>query len=338
VLLLLLCTETVAAATLGWGLALALFLHKRALGAAAAAWSIVYWGLCTWVVIPHFTASGTYERVELFGALGSTMVEVILSPVREPGLFFERLFRRESIYYVLTLLATIGLAPLRGWRIALMCVPTLILVLVLENPEWLTIKFWHQCTILPYLFFAAVMVTSRSEQPEAPAQPDCNARHSPADRATVDSPGGNAPRISRSPAVAAAILTSAALGHYFLGFSPLAKAFEPYAADTRFHLPDRRLELVRRLRTEIPRDRSILATERLAAHFTDYHRLYTARRDGAVDAAHFIAIDAADTWDTSGLPQQTDRFTNNPCFHLLVRDTTISVFARSAECPIIALD
>jgi uncharacterized membrane protein len=336
--LLLLCKETAAAATLGWGLAVAIFLGRRAVGGSVAALSIVYWAVCTWIIIPRFAASGDYQRAELFGALGSTMGDVLLSPLREPALFFGRLIRREGLYFVATLLVSMAMLPMRRWRVAAMCIPTLGLVLLLENEQWLSIKFWHQCTILPILFFAAIfnlMPGGIEDRADLATGRGYDASISRAENTPASQ---RVARTGHSLALGVAAITCAALSHYFLAFSPIAKAFEPYAADTFMHIPDPKLEVVRRIRDAIPRDRSILATERLAAHFTDYRRLYTAGRNGAIDAAHFILLDAADSWDTSQLPKQANRFVEDPCFDLVNRESSIFIFARNAACPAVTLD
>ncbi len=130
--------------------------------------------------------------------------------------------------------------------------------------------------------------------------------------------------------MAAGLLVCAALGHYFYGFSPIAKSYGPYSTTVFLHRPDPRLETVERLRADIPKDRTILATERLAAHFTDYKRLYTGRR---IRAADFVLIDRADTWDTSGLPQKAEQFVGNPEYMPYGEFGSIMVFARRPDIP-----
>ena len=140
---------------------------------------------------------------------------------------------------------------------------------------------------------------------------------------------------SMNRGIAAAVLVCAAWGHYFYGFSPISKAYEVYAADTRMHQLDPRLEAVRRLRSEIPTDRTILATERAAAHFTDYKRLYTGRR---IRPADYVLIDGTDTWDTSGLPGKAAEFASDPEYTLYGELGPIVVFARRQDAGAAPLD
>ena len=134
---------------------------------------------------------------------------------------------------------------------------------------------------------------------------------------------------------AAAALACAALGHYFYGFSPVSKSYEPYVAAASLHKPDSRMETVRQLHNQIPANQTILATERLAAHFTNYRRLYTG---GRIRRADFVLIDRSDRWDTSGLPEEASRFANDPHYQLYGEFDSIIVFERRANAPPVLAD
>ncbi len=54
------------------------------------------------------------------------------------------------------LVGPMAFLPLKGWRMALAAVPTLLLVLLIQEEDQLNIKFWHQATLLPLLFFAGI--------------------------------------------------------------------------------------------------------------------------------------------------------------------------------------
>ncbi len=325
VVVILLCKETAAVATFGWGLYVMLFTPRRRTGLMILLVSAAYFILCTKILIPHFAAVDHYQRLDLFGQLGATIGGLLLSPFRDPGMFFGRLFRPQVLYFLVMLLVPLGFLPLRGWRIATAALPTLLPLLLLENEDWLSIKFWHQCTVLPILFFAGL-----------------------ASMHTVDLSGRAAAGISTwlagqkrpskaamNRSVALAALVCAALGHYFYGYSPISKAYEPYAAAAFLHQPDPRLETVSRLRESIPLGKTILATERLAAHFTDYRRLYTG---GRMRPADFVMIDQSDTWDTSGLPRKVSQFASDSDYRLYGSFGSIVVFQRNPEAPPVGQD
>ncbi len=337
VAVLLLCRETAAAAVFGWGLYLVLFTPRRKTGAVIAGVSIAYFLLCANVLIPQFASAGRYERLDLFGELGTTLGDLISSAYAHPEVFFGRLMRRQVVYYLLILLVPMALIPVHGWRMAIAAVPTFILVALLENEEWLSIKFWHQATILPFLFFGALtsmqrVQHGRNERSDASSTEGCAEQttqpENVATRRAASASGFNL-------GLAAAVLISAALGHYFYGFSPISKAYAPYAAATFLHEPDLRMATVDRLRADLSRDHTIHATERLAAHFTDYKRLYTGGQTRPVD---FVLIDRSDTWDTSGLPQAAGRFADDADYRLYGEFGSIIVFERNPDAPPVPLD
>jgi hypothetical protein len=319
-LLVWMCEETTTAVTFGLGVCLAIFTTHRKTGFLIAVGSLAYFFLCVELFIPHFAAAGRYERTELFGDLGKSMTEVLAAAFTKPDVFFARLFRPQSLYYILTLLIPMALLPLRGWRIALAAAPTLVLILLLQNTDWLSIKFWHQATILPVFFVAAVVGAAQSG--------NTRRRLNGLVRRLCGDPTATDAALLRGFAVAVGVC--ACLGHYLYGFSPLSRSYEAYANDPFLQSPDARLPVVQRLRAEIPLNRTVLATERLAAHFTDYRRLYTGRR---VRPADFIVIDRADRWDTSGLPARWTQFQSDPQYRLFEEDDSIIVFERRPDAP-----
>ncbi len=321
VVVLLLSRETHTAVTLGFGAYLALFTVRRRAGLIVMAVSIAYALLCAAVIIPYFAKAGRYERLDMFGELGGSVGALAVSMFTKPDVFFERLIRSQSINFFLLLLATMCFLPLRGWRIAVAAVPSLMVHLLLEGTDWISIKFWHHAMVLPILFVAALSVMNGRTMPNG-IDDDANAHRTAASRY------GNL-------GIALALLVSAAWGHYFFGYSPLSKSFEIYARDTFLQNPDPRVAFVDRLRKEIPRERTILATESVAAHFTEYKRLYTGRR---MRLADFIILDRSDQRDQSGLPGRASEIAGNVDYEFYAESGPIIVFARRANAPILPLD
>lgn len=317
-LLVWMCEETTTAVTLGLGAYLAFFTPRRKTGLLIAVGSIVYYLLCVQVLIPHFAATGRYDRLDLFGDLGKTSLDLALSAFSKPDLFFSRLLRFQGFYFIASLIIPMAVLPLRGWRIALATVPTLALILLLQNSEWLSIKFWHQATILPVFFVACVVGATKASVENSP----------PSRTLHLLCGNSNASRVDVCRGLAAATLVCACFGHYFYGFSPVSRSYAVYANDPFLQAPDARLPAIRRLRSEIPIERTILATERLATHFTDYRRLYTGER---VKPADFVVIDRSDLWDPSGLPGRWKEFGSDPDYRLYAEFETIIVFERRPE-------
>jgi len=369
----LLLKETAAAATFGWGLYMLLFTRRRRSSTVIVVGSIAYALLCVYVLIPHFAVSEQYERMTLFGDLGTDLPAVIMSMVMTPVLFFERLLREQSLYFLLILLVPMALLPIARWRLLVAAVPSLGLILLLDNAQWLSVKFWHQATVLPVLFMAAVATLVPATDADArrarlagntsrrllmflcaasgfarrcatpsPLNPggteggDPTAKSLPPSHpAKEGSTTGPAPPGSLNLALAVAVCAAAAWGHYFYGFSPLAKSYEMYADNVAMHRPDPRMVIVEQIRAAFGRDKTILATERLAAHFTDYARVYTGSRPRPADV---VVIDRADRWDTTKLPGAARAFEGDPDYDFIGEFDSIIVFARAASAPPIALE
>ncbi len=321
VAVLLLSRETHTAVTLGFGAYLTLFTVRRRAGTLIMVVSVAYALLCAAVIIPYFAKAGRYERLDMFGELGGSLGALAVSAFTKPDVFFGRLIRPQSTNFLMLLLATIFFLPLRGWRLALAAIPSLLVHLLLQGTDWISIKFWHHAMVLPILFYAALSVL-----------PCCGTSFSGGETANFRSKSIGT---SRSLGVALALLMCAMWGHYFFGFSPLSKAYEVYARDPFLQNPDPRLTFVDRLRNEIPRDRTILATERVAAHFTDYKRLYTGRRPRMAD---FIILDRSDQWDISGLPQRGPEFAASGEYDVYGEQVAIVVFARRVGALPLELD
>jgi len=310
----LLVQETLGPAVFGVGLFLYFFTDRRKLGIAMGATSVAYWLLCVSFLVPAFAASERYERMDLFGELGSTPIEMLTVMFRQPSLFLDRLLRRESIQFLLILLVPLALLPAFSWRWTIAAIPLLLPTLLLSNAQWLTVKFWHQAPILVVFFAAALMsIASPASIQNSRGWSKWFTGGSPASQAAI------------SRASASALLVGAAWGHYFFGFSPLSKPFEELAASGLLSAPDPRLAVVERLRAEIPRSHSVLATERLAAHFTDYARLFTG---GRMRRANWILLDRDDKWDASSLLEEAHSFAADPRYEKWAEFGGILVFRR----------
>jgi uncharacterized membrane protein len=312
-LIVLLTQETNAAIVFGFGLYSIIFTRHRWIGCVTASLAIIYLLLCTDVLIPYFAAAQRYERMDLFGDLGASPLGLLTSVFRSPDMVWHRLSRPEPVHLIVLLLSVTGLAPLLHWRLLTAAAPMLLFISLLQNADWLSIKFWHHAGVLP-VFFSAVAIgaVSRSGGARTLAMQLLGAR-SPAAAAV---------------GIAAAVLVAAAWGHYFFGFSPISKPYAVYAAEDQLHQPDPRLALVERLRRETPQWFTVLATERIAAHFTDYKRLFTGGRPFPAD---LIIIDRLDSWDTSPLPQRATDFAADPDYELYVEAGPVVVFRRISE-------
>jgi len=256
------CEETVCGVALGWGVYLLLDKDRRRQGLALMIVSMAYLLFATLVVIPWFAESGRYTRVDL---IGNEPWPQVLARFGRP---------RESLY-LLALAAPLLPSLLRAPRVLLAAVPTLLLVLLLRWEDYLSVKFWHQSSILPVLFLAATLGATGVKR--------------------VGQRGLGPPL---------ALLVGVFLFHYLMADSPLGKARYERLART---VPGRTNELraaVDFVRGHYPASgATVLATQRLAAHFTDYRMVFPAQNAAADDPRRtpdVCVIDRRDLWDEVG--------------------------------------
>ncbi len=284
----LLCEETVCGVAFGWGAYLLLFGGRRRDGLIIVVGSLLYLALCTEVIIPYFAAEGTYTRKQLFGEGFSLQVAV------------ERLLTRErALYYLLALATPIAAGLYHGRRLAIAAVPTLALVLLMENADYLSLKGWHHSTILVVLFTAAVCGTTGDRTAAVAAAPSSDAGAPP------DAPSKQAASPSCGPVIG--LLLGALWMHWLLGASPITQSWRVHAATVLFDQPDPRMPVVEEIRTRFsPEGYMVIATERMAAHFTDYRIVQPAGRDIRFDslpAARFLIVfDHSDAWSPLNNP------------------------------------
>ena len=263
--LAVLCKETVCGFALGWGVYVALGARKPRLGWTIAGLAVGYAALALGVVAPALANAGQTSRVELFGAVSL-------------GEMAHRLSRLRVWLFLGTLAIPLGRPLLRQWRLALAGVPTLVLVVLLADPDYISLKFWHHSSVLPVLFAAALL--------------GCLPRGNSQGKPAAASP----------PLRLVALLLAIAAAHQLFGFSPLTQAYRVQRGIPHLRQPDPRLAGVQQVRELFPPDDyTIVATERVAAHFTDYHRVQTLSRAALAPPPtgwDLYLIDPADRWDT----------------------------------------
>jgi len=273
----LLCEETVCGVAFGWGVYLMLWGGRRRDGVWISALSIGYLLVTTQVLIPHFAASSEYTRLMLFGDL--TPAEVV-----------RRLLRPRAAFLLLALIVPLLPGLWRGRRLLIAAAPTLFLVLVLQQDDYLNVKYWHQSSILPVLFVAVTMGVTGQVRGRPRVGPL------------------TAPSVWPAVGMFLAVLVL----HQWLGSSPLAQSNRVYAAEHRLQTPDPRMAAVDYVRAHFrPETTTVVATERMAAHFIDYRMVRPAPEVRLADAkgsAHVLIVDRTDGWDKIVLERQLGFF------------------------------
>lgn len=270
--LAVLCQETMVAIAVGWGVYIALSCHRKRDGIVIAIAAVVYLAISAGVIIPAISPDGQYVRSEM---LGEDAMSQLLSRVS-----------REAYWaFLFALTAPLLPAIFRSPRMMIAAAPTLLMLGLIQNTEYLSIKFWHQSSVLPVIFTCACLgATPRRLAPH-----------------DASSPAIKTSAASHSNGTMLGLLGGMLLLHQFMGYSPLAQSWNAQRAVPALQMPDPRMDTINRLRRTYPPSRTrVAATQRIAAHLTDYRGLTTIEHitDNAdLAALDVILIDTTDTWD-----------------------------------------
>lgn len=120
------------------------------------AWS----AFCVFGVLPYF-GGGAARHTSRYDWLGEGPLQVVLSPLLRPGLFWPALFAKTSWEYVVGLLAPLAFLPLFGWRVLLLGVPILLLNLLSSFGGMRLFESHYAGPLIPFVFAAGVVGYAR---------------------------------------------------------------------------------------------------------------------------------------------------------------------------------
>jgi uncharacterized membrane protein len=247
-------------------------------------------------IVPAFNEQGTYSKYYLYAGLGGTPGGIVAHFFQNPTLLLGRLFTWRPLGYAMTLTAPLALAPLRR-PVVLAALPTFIFICLMDTPDFASIKFWHQATLLPILWLAMLQSVA---------------------------PRGTRPTIR--PGIIPAVLVCTGLTHYALGFSPISRVWRDVPLQH-----ERESALIARLHALIPKSDTVQASARLAAHFIDQDRIYPLHRQGA-PPPRWVLIDLNESFtgpeDRPKLEQLAQQLCSDGQHDLLQQLDSILVFRR----------
>ncbi len=185
------------------GVYLMVIRRKWTLGGGIAALGIVWAGVAFGMVIPAFRVGGQQSAyVGFFPALGSTPLEIALSPITRSALVWGLVTRPESLRALMMITLPFGFLNVVGLPVFALTAPTLAITLLSNNPLQQQYETWHYTApMLPFISLAAADGLRRIQN--------------------VKFKGQNSFYI-----LSFAFFIAAVPGYHFLrGYSPLAKPF-----------------------------------------------------------------------------------------------------------------
>jgi uncharacterized membrane protein len=115
-------------------------------------WSVIALG----VIIPAFQPSGSSYYLNRYGRLGSTFVEVLLSPITKPDIFWSMISGPKRLAYYGDLLLPLGVLPLLGIEMLLPALPDIALNTLSAFAPSRTLDYHYAIIAVPFLVLATV--------------------------------------------------------------------------------------------------------------------------------------------------------------------------------------
>ena len=147
--------ETAGILVSGYGIIL-FFGDRKKTGAALFFAGILYAVLAMKLLMPLFDppVSGTYAHVGFYSHLGNNIVEIALSPVLKPGVFWSSFFNTHTLLFWITLLLPFGALAFRKPLLLLPALPEFVMVSVDRRFDSQTILRHYQISMLIVLIIA----------------------------------------------------------------------------------------------------------------------------------------------------------------------------------------
>jgi len=284
--LALACEESLVPVVLSLGVFTALRRgepRRRRTGWLVAVLALAWWVAATDVIMPHIRHGAPSKQLHTFygwmrePGQEPSVAAVLLYVLRHPLVVVKQFGRREVFVFLAQMLLPLGALPLLcPAALAVGAVTFLFLVLSSQN-AFLSIAFQYKAGLIPVVFLAAAMGLGKTSL----------LARIPFARKLTD----QQPRRPGRPAMALGclVVVSAALHCYAFGPTPLSYGYTdaPYQPD--------RYDTIRELQRIIPRDASLLTTERAAAHFTRQRLLHRLGHEPPADY-DFVLLDLENKW------------------------------------------
>lgn len=325
--------ESVAVAVAMSGPFLFFDLKRRRMGAAATVVGLAWLFLCLKVISPAFWPEGEYRYIQMrWAEMGGTATGVAAYVLRHPIRTLRLVMQTPRLAFLVHLMAPLALLPLRAPWAFLAVVPSVGLLAISNEPRFYSIMGQTTATILPFLFLAAARAAHLESRRQA-ERPDSHVARWLARIGRFEP--GDGPGAAR--AVAALCFAFSLAFHVLLAPSPLSVAgpdvFEWYST-----VPSPRTATLLRLRREIPRDASVAATDKAAAHFVAWRELFVVDREKIgtpaeeeLDRAEYVVLDVLMPEDRRHSHAARDRMLAEKSHGVVRREGGFLVFKRGAE-------
>ncbi len=265
--------ETVFPLYAGIGLVSMLAGPSRRPGALLLTLSVALFLIITKVVMPAFAGAG-YFQLAKYSHLGGSFLSILSSPFTRPDVFWSLILSRQSLTFMLLLLAPLGFLPLLAPRLFFYPVVVLVFVLLLDNADVKSISFQYQTLIIAAWLPAAVAGLDR-----------LSVFLSSRRRIGV---------ASVSTALAFGLLVSSAFASHFYGLLPYSRFTTPFQAVRADGAGE-----IRKLAAAVSPSANVLATMRAATLFVDAGSVDPLQDFSPSRRYDLVVLQGCDAWGQS---------------------------------------
>lgn len=274
----LMIKETTGAFWLGAGIAIALSYPKQrrhglVMAVVGMCWLILYMKVVQPALAP---AGGGTSSLYRYAHLGGTEVEIALSPILSPVIFWKTLLRPSCIYFILLLmLPFVCIVPGR-FILAAGAFPVLFFSILQQSSQLQNLHMQYQTMTLALLWCVAAVCLKDIR----------NRRISRWYSWLLFKMEVGRERNRLIPAAAASLVCGVVLANFFVAINPVGKELIGKLTDTRDFSP-----YVKELKKMIPVGEQVAAPPRLSGHLILHADVYT----GYEQSRQFMLLDLGDS-------------------------------------------
>lgn len=133
---------------------------QRVLGVLVFSLSIIVFLFLMAIAIPNARGSEHFA-LEYLSYLGSSSMEIILSPFLKPEIFFGRLFSFESFDYARKVFLPVGYLSLLSPLYLILMLPDFLINVLSDNPNLRSIQYHYGALLVPFIYISAIYGAKR---------------------------------------------------------------------------------------------------------------------------------------------------------------------------------
>jgi len=148
--------EEISLLTLMLGLYMLAFKKAKLQGAALALLSMAWFAMCTFVIIPHNSATGSSVYVGRYESMGGSFSGILRMALSQPWKLVSIVSSPDRLGYVAGLLAGTGFLPIFAPVFLVMSLPVLAANVLSDYPAMFSGEFHYSAPVMPFVIIGAI--------------------------------------------------------------------------------------------------------------------------------------------------------------------------------------